>query len=95
MADGLSAHLVDLQRSADVAWDAVEAHWRTADTARDADRRVPQPHHARPTEENAEHDRLMQAANDAQKTLRQALADAGLDRRSDVIQGLHLAARET
>lgn len=116
MADiDFPADLIDLQRASHRAWDAVEAHRKSVDTARVADadaadearraagERVPEtPKWGRRTlrpwtdVEDAEHDRLLNAAREAAEALRARLAafetPAGATR-YDVGQQLHKAAR--
>jgi len=97
----LPAHLIDLQRAAHQAWDAVEAHRKQVDTARRA-AAGPAPELAwqRPQlrpwtgEENARYRELHAAAVAAQAALRAAVDEAGLGHHIDVVQGLHRAARD-
>jgi len=98
----LPDHLIQLQRAAHEAWDAVEAYRKQVDAARRAEAgpapeakwQMPQ---LRPwtDEENGEYDRLRQAAVDAQTALRAAIAESGLGHGIETVQGLHAAAHPT
>lgn len=99
MAD-LPDDLIQLQRAAHAAWDDVEAHRKQVDAERRAAPRVVviegQEPMLRPwtPEEDAEHQRLMQAARQAQQDLRAAVdAEEELGHGIEVVQGLHCAAR--
>ena len=98
--------LVDLQRASTAAWDEVEAHRKRVDEKR---RQEAAASGARRDElrpwapvalrewtpaEDAEHERLLDAARAAAEALRAGIADAGLDGGYEVTQGLHKAARE-
>jgi hypothetical protein len=97
--------LVDLQRASTAAWDAVEAHRKQVDARRrkEAAARGAEPDQHRPwgglplepwTEaDDAEHERLLDAARQAAEALRAGIAEAGLDGGYEVTQGLHKAAR--
>lgn len=100
MADAtFDPDLIELQRAANGAWAAVEAHRRGVDGQRRADPRVVviegQEPMLRPwtPAEDAEHERLMAAARTAQEAVRAGLI-AGPGLAYEAVQGLKNAARE-
>lgn len=93
--------LIELQRAANAAWAAVEAHRKTVDGQRRADTPdepgrpgwVARPMRPWTPEEDAEHERLLAAARTAQEQVRAGLI-AGPGLAYEVVQGLKNAARE-
>lgn len=100
MATDLPDDLIDLQRRAHAAWDAVEAHRKAVDADRATTAQPPGERHERPVlrpwtdTEDERHEQLLAEARSAQEALRAGLADAGIAPTYDVVQGLHKAARQ-
>lgn len=95
MFSDLPSDLVDLQRTATAAWDAVAAYRETVMAARRAERPgADAPLRPWSDEENAEYRRLHDLAAAAQEARRAAIDASGLGHGWDVAQGLHKAAGE-
>lgn len=102
MATDFPPALVDLQRRAQAAWAAVEAHRLAVDARRreEAEPDTDRPKWASPAlrlwteEEDARHAELMAAVLEAEQARHAALAESGLGHGYDVIQDLHAAARQ-
>lgn len=101
MATDFPPALVDLQRRADAAWVAVEAHRKAVDERRRAETPdtpgrpawVARPMRPWTEAEDAKFARLMAAARDAQQALRDGIKAAGLEPTIQVVQGLKAAAK--
>lgn len=94
--------LIDLQRRAYAAWDAVESHRKSVDTRRRAQALPPPGNEPWRTpalppwtqEEDERHAELMAAARQAQEALAEGIARAGLAPTFEVTRDLRKAARE-
>lgn len=92
--------LIDLQREAHAAWNAVESRRKAVDARRrPAPYRHPENEPWRTPilppseEEDAKGDRLLATARQAQEALAAGIAAASLQRTYDVVHGLHKAAQ--